>query len=103
MPGTQQVKEVQPALAASCAKPGKAVVADVRAEAVVAGVPCAGIIDGDPCRRLQASTEYSAAFGEKVVLPIDQQAHHLTLRDAEPDGAQLRGQPLHRHLTLVVL
>jgi hypothetical protein len=60
-------------------------------------------IDGDPRRYLQVSTQYIAALGQEGVLPIDQQAHHLTLRDAEPDGAQLRGQPLNRHLTLVVV
>src|ERR1700760_2394926 len=87
VPGTQQVKKVQPALAASCAEPGEAAVADLRAEAVVAGVPGTGVVDGDPCRPLQASTQHIAALGEEVVLSIDQQAHHLTLRDAEPDGA----------------
>src|SRR5215472_10300663 len=87
VPGTQQVKEVQPALAASCAEPGEAVVADLRAEAVVPGVPRTGVVNGDPCRPLQAGTQHIAALGEKAVLSIDQQTHHLTLRDAEPDGA----------------
>lgn len=39
----------------------------------------------------------------KPSFPIDQQPHHLPLADADPDRPQLRHQPLHRHLTLVVL
>ena len=39
VPGAQQVKEIEPALARAGAEPGEAVVADLRAEAVAAGVP----------------------------------------------------------------
>jgi hypothetical protein len=97
------IKEVQPALARPCAKPGEVVIADLRAEAIPPGVTRAGIIDRDPGCVVQARPQHITALGEEAVLPGDQQAHHLALGDADADCMQLRRQPLHRHLALVVL
>jgi hypothetical protein len=80
--------------------------ANLGAEAVLAGVACAGIVHGDPGCRLQAGAQHLAVLGKEVPLTVNQQAHHpglrsgqaLTLRDADPDGAQLRCQSLHRLL-----
>jgi len=44
VPGTQQIEEVQTALARPGAEPGEIVVADLRAEAVPASVTRAGIV-----------------------------------------------------------
>jgi hypothetical protein len=52
---------------------------------------------------LQAGTQHLAVLGEEVILAVNQQTYDLALRDTDPDGAQLRSQPLHRHLALMVL
>lgn len=46
--------------------------------------------------------QHRAALGQEAVLAIDQQTHHLTLRDADTDGPHLCGQPRRRHLALMV-
>ena len=62
-----------------------------------------GVVDGDPVGRFQAGTQHLAGLRQKVVLPVDQQAHELTLGDADADRLKLRDQALDRHLTLVIL
>ena len=101
--GAQQAEEVQPALAGGGAEPGEVLVADLGADAVRAGVASAGIVDRDPGRRLQPRPQHVAGFGDEAILAGDQQPHHLALGDVDADGAQLRHQPRHRHLALVVL
>ena len=63
----------------------------------------AGIVDRDPVGRFQAGAQHLAGLRQKVVLPIDQQAHELTLGNADPNRLKLRDQALDRHLTLVIL
>jgi hypothetical protein len=89
--GAQEIEKVQSALAGPRGEPGEAVVANLGAEAILSGVARAGIVHRDPGRRTQAGPQHVAVFGKKVVLTINQQTHHLALRDADPDGAQLRG------------
>lgn len=101
--GTQQIKEVQPALAGAGAEPGEVVVADLGADAIGRFVACAGIIYAHPGGSGQASPPHILGFGEEAALPGDEQAHHLPARDVEPDRAQLRGHPPHRNLSLMVL
>jgi hypothetical protein len=101
--GAQQPEEVQPALAPAAAEPGEVLVADLGADAVRAGVARPGVVDRDPGRRLQPRPQHVAGLREEAVLAGDQQPHHLALGDVDPDGAQLRHQPGHRHLALVVL
>ena len=60
-------------------------------------------VQRDPCRRPQAGPQHLTVLDEKVTLTVNQQARDLAPQDADPDGAQLGGSPLHRHLTLVVL
>jgi len=52
--GTQQLEKVAPALAARGAKPGKAIVADLRAHVVAALMARAGIVHRDPGGGLQS-------------------------------------------------
>ena len=47
--------------------------------------PCL-IFIGTEGHRTQAGPEHLAVFGKKVVLTINQQTHHLPLRDADPGG-----------------
>ena len=103
MAGAQEIKEVEPALARARGEPRERIVADLRAEAIAPGVPRAGVVHRDPWRRLQACPQHSTAFGEEPVLPRDQQAHHLALGNAQANGAQLRADPFHRDLALMVL
>ena len=80
----------------------KSVVADLRAEAVA-----------PVCRAPVSSTVTQAAsavppaarhgFRRESVLAVDQQPHHLAFGDDDAEGAQLRDQPLHGHLPLVIL
>src|SRR5262245_30348627 len=95
VPGTQQVKEVQPALAASCAEPGEAVIADLRAEAVVAGVPCAGVIDGEPLHRhltlVMLQQDEAAQFSSEVAADAEWQGGQ--------DGLSLRRDPAFPAIT----
>lgn len=102
VPGAQQVEEVQPALARPCAEPGETVVTDLRAEPVGVPIPRPGVVDRDPGGALQAGPQHLAALGQEVRLAVDQQTQHLPLGDADADRPQLRRQPLHRDLTLVV-
>jgi len=62
-----------------------------------------GVIHRDPVRGLQSGTQDFAGFVQKVVLPVDQQAHDLTLGDADADRLQQRDQTLDRHLPLMIL
>ena len=101
--GAQQIEEVQPALARPGAEPGEVVIADLRAEAVLACVARAGVVHRDPGRRLQARPQHVTVLGEEPILSGDQQAHHLSLGDGDADRPQLRHQPRHRHLALMVL
>ena len=89
--GAQEIEKVQSALAGPRGEPGEAVVANLDTPAILSGVARAGIVHRDPGRRTQAGPQHVAVFGKKVVLTINQQTHHLALRDADPDGAQLRG------------
>ena len=63
----------------------------------------AGVVHRDPVGRFQAGTQHLAGLRQKVVLPVDQQAHELTLGDADPNRLKLRDQALDRHLALVIL
>ena len=103
MAGAQQIEEVQAALAAGRAEPGEAVIADLRAESVAGFVPRAGVVDGNPVGGFQAGAQHVAGFAAERILPGDQQAHHLPLGDADADRLQLRHQPRHGDLALVVL
>ncbi len=101
--GTQQVEEVQPALARPRAEPGEVVIADLRAEPVLAGMARAGVVHRDPTRGLQAGPQHIMVFHQEPILPGNQQAHHLSLGDADADPPQLCHQPRHGHLPLMVL
>ena len=79
--GTQQLEEIQSALAGPRAEPGEAVVADLRAEAILPGMPRAGIVHRDPAGVRNPARNTSCGFRKKFVLTIDQQPHHLPLRD----------------------
>jgi hypothetical protein len=103
MAGTQQVEEVQPALARRRAEPGEAVVADLRADTVGALVAGAGVVHRDPGGGLQPGAQHIAGFGEEAIMVGDQQAHDLSLGDADADRLQLRHQPRHGDLALIVL
>jgi len=107
--GTQQVEEVKAALAARRTEPGEVVpgsspgTADLRADAVGAAMARTGVVHRDSVCRFQASTQHLAGLRQKVVLPVDEQAHELTLRDADADCLKQRDQALDRHLALVIL
>jgi hypothetical protein len=103
VPGPQQIEEVQPALAGGGGKPGEMVVADLRADAVCRAVPGTRVIDADPRTRRKTGPKHVTGFIEKAVLAGDQQAHHLTVRDIDPDGIQLCRHPPHGDLALVML
>ena len=103
MPCAQQIEEVQPALARPRAEPGEVVVADLRAEPVLAGVACTRVVHRDPGRSLQASPQNVAGLRQEPILTGDQQAHHLSFRDADTDRVQLRHQPRHGDLALMIL
>ena len=60
--GTQQIKEIQPALAGSGTEPGEAAVADLRTEAILAGVPRTGVVHCDPGRSAQAGAQHLAVL-----------------------------------------
>ena len=62
-----------------------------------------GVVHRDPRRTLQPGAQHLATFRQEVVLLIDQQAHDLPLGDAHPERQQQTDQPLHRHLSLVIL
>ena len=101
--GTQQIEEVESALAAGGAEPSEVVVANLGAEAVAGFVPRAGIIHRDPARRLQPGAQYVSRFGVERALAANQQPHHLPLRYADTDRLQLCHQPRYRDLSLVIL
>jgi hypothetical protein len=103
MAATQQLQEVQPALASSGAEPGKVVVADLRADGVGAAVARAGVVHRDPAGGLQPRLQHLLVLGQKVVLLVDQPPHHLAFGNADPERLQLSQQPLHRDLALDVL
>ena len=95
MAGAQQVEEVEPALRTGGAEPGEAVVTDLRAEAILGLVPGTGVVDRDPAGAGQARAQHLLCFAEEAVLAVDQQTHHLSLRDLDADRAQERHQPRH--------
>ena len=70
--GTQQVEEVQPALAARRAEPGEAVVADLRADGIDTTMARTGVVHRDPVGRFQASAQHLAGLRQKVVLSVDE-------------------------------
>ena len=101
--GAQQVEEVQPALAAGRAEPGELslpicvhTALAPRWRAPVSST----VIQPHVCSPARST---SRIFRQEVVLPVDQQAHHLPLGDADPDRLQQPDQPLDRHLPLVIL
>ena len=96
--GPQRLKKVQPALAARGAEPGEIVIADLRADGVGATMAGTGVVHRDPARRLQPGPQHVAVLVEKLVLFVDQQAHHLAPGDADADRLQLHHQPLDRYL-----
>ena len=67
--GTQQIEEVQSALAGPRAEPGEVVVADLSAEPVLAGVASAGVIHRDPGRRLKANPQHVTGLDEEFSCP----------------------------------
>ena len=101
--GSQQAEEVLPALAARGAEPGEVVIANLRADRVGAAVARAGVVHRDPRRGLQPGTQNLLGLGQKPILLVNQQTHDLALRDADAERLQHGDQPLHRHLSLVVL
>jgi hypothetical protein len=101
--GPQQLKEVQPALAGRAAEPGEVVVADLRAAAILCPVPRPSVVDRDPARVLQSGPQHVLALVEERLLISDQQAHDLPLGNGDPQPPQLRDQPRHGGLPLVVL
>ena len=103
MPGPQQRKEVQPALAGRGTEPGEMVIADLRADAIHRPVPRPGVIDRDPARVPQPGPQHLLALVEERLLVPDQQAHDLPLGDGDPNRLQLRHQPRHGGLPLMVL
>jgi hypothetical protein len=103
VPRTQQLEKVAAALRRGRAEPSKAVVADLRAEAVHRLMPRPGVVGRDPGGARQPGAQYLAGFVEKAVLLGRQQPHHLPLGHRQAEVAQLRDQPRHPHLSLMVL
>ena len=103
MPGPQQFEEVQPALADRAAEPGEVVIADLRADAIHRLVPRPGVVDRDPARALQPGPQHLLALVKERLLLPDQQTHDLPFGDGDPNRPQLRHQPRHGGLPLMVL
>src|SRR5712691_8521792 len=103
VPGTQQLEKVQPALRAGRCEPGEMGIAHLGAEAVHRLVARHGIVHRDPGGTRQPGAQHLARLAEEAVLPGDQQPHDLALGDGKAEAAQLRDQPRHRHLSLMVL
>jgi hypothetical protein len=101
--GTEQIEEVAPTFAGRRAEPGEMIVADLGARAVAGLVARASVIDADPGGIGEAGAQHVAGFAEEAILALDQQAHDLALGHIDADGMQLRQQPTHRHLALVIL
>src|SRR4051794_34887313 len=101
--GAQQVEKVAAALGCRRAKPGEAVVADLRAEAVLRLVARPGVVDRKPRRAREPGAQHVASFSEKGLLPGGQLPYQLTLGYRQPEVAQLCHQPRHRYLPLMVL
>jgi hypothetical protein len=66
-------------------------------------VPGPGVVDRDPAGARQAGAQHVPGLVAETVLAIDQQTHHLPLRDFDADRAQQRHQPRHGNLALMVL
>src|SRR3954447_1731658 len=98
MTSPQQLEEVQPAFAGRCTKPGKVIVADLRAGAVRGLVAGPGVVDRDPGRLRQSGAQHVASLIEKMLLSMDQQAHDLPRGDRQANGPQLRHQARHGDL-----
>ena len=60
------------------------------------------IIHTDPAGGLQPGAQHVTRFDDERVLAVDQQAHHLPLRDGDADRLQLRHQPRNGDLSLVI-
>ncbi|MBV1796447.1 hypothetical protein [Siccirubricoccus sp. G192] len=103
VPGPQQLQEVQPALAGRGAEPGEVGVADLRTGAVHRPVPRARIVNRDPGRARQSGSQHLLALVQERLLTGDQQAHDLPFGDGDPNRPQLRHQPRHGGLPLMVL
>jgi len=52
---------------------------------------------------LQPGAQHLACLGQEAVLLVDEQAHDLTLGNADTNRLQLSDQTLDRHLALVML
>src|SRR5689334_19344253 len=81
----QQIEKVPSALAVGGAEPGEIVVANLCADAVSTFVARTSVIHRDPVGGLQAGAQHVTRFGKELVLPGNQQAHHLPLRDVDTD------------------
>jgi len=79
------------------------VIADLRADAIHRLVPGAGVVNRDPARARQPGPQHLLALLEERLLISDQQAHDLPLGDGDPNRPQLRHQPRHGGLPLVIL
>src|SRR5229473_3310661 len=101
MAGAQQFEKVEPALRAGRAEPGKAVVANMRAEPVRRLVARPGVVDRDPGGTGQTRAQYLARLAEETPLAADQQPHYLPLGDFDADRFQERHEPRHGHLALM--
>src|SRR3954466_15131661 len=101
MAGAQQFEKVAAALGCRRAKPGEAVVADLRAEAVLRLVARPGVVDRKPRRARESSAQHVAGLSEKGLLLGGQQTYQLTLGYRQPKGAQLGPQTRPRRLPLM--
>ncbi len=68
--------------------------------AFVAG---AGVVHRDPGGRLDPGAQDPARLGNKGILALDQQTHHLALGDIKAKIVELGNKARHRHLALVIL
>src|SRR5260370_32870804 len=100
MAGGRRLEKVEPALRAGRAEPGKAVVANMRAEPVCRFVARPGVVDRDPGGTGQPRAQYLARLAEETPLAADQQPHYLPLGDFDADRFQERHEPRHGHLRL---
>jgi hypothetical protein len=84
VPSTQQIEEVQPALAWPGGEPGEVVIADLRAEAVLASMARAGIVHQDPGRRLQAGPQHVTVLTRNPSCPAINRCIICPLQMATP-------------------
>ena len=62
-----------------------------------------GIVDRDPGGAREPGAQHLAVLRQEAVLAGYQQTHELPLGDDDAERPQLRQQPRHRHLALMVL